>query len=271
MHKSLPGVAEHLDAVARRLVISNIDKGMVNVSLKSLQTRLNAEFDRFVVTRTAVIGSFARDTRLPAAVDPRNDVDVVVIFRERGQKPAHYIAQIRQVLELHYPKASLVQDGDRLFLQGLQGRIELLPGLDSINGVQVPAKDRSGNWMLCNPDDELRELQERDKACGGLVLPLVRLARYWNALNDYPFDSFDLEQRVLRHRFAFSARNLKGYFFDFMRGLHAVAGISPIKAEKLRVMRRTLDEIDQLLLAEKPREATEKIERLLPYPEKLLG
>lgn len=269
MHKSLPGVAEHLDAVAKRVLISPVDKGMVNVSLKSLLVRLGAEFDRFVVTRTALFGSFVRDTRLPAAIDPRTDVDVLVIFRERGQKPEHYLAQIRQVLERHYPKVAIVQNGDRLVLQGLQGRIELVPGLDSINGVQIPGKNAA--WQMCNPDEELRELQEKDKASGGLVLPLVRLVRYWNALNDYPFDSFEIEQRVLRHRFAFSAKSLKGYFFDFMRGLHVVAGISPIKAEKLRAMRRTLDEIDQLLLANQPREALEKIERLLPYPEKLLG
>lgn len=269
MSQHQAGVAEHLEAVAKRIVIGNIDKGMVNVSLKTLLTRLGAEFDRFVVTRTAIAGSFERDTRLPAAIDPRGDVDVLVIFRERGQAPAHYLAQIRQVLELHYPKAAIVPEGERLFLKLLQGRVELIPGLDSINGVQIPG--RNGAWVMCNPEQELRDLQAKDKASGGLVLPVVRLAKYWNAHNGYPFEGFDLEQRIVKHRFAFSAKNLKGYFFDVMRSLHGGLAMPAAQAEKVRVMRRTLDEIDQLLLANKPREALAKIEELLPFPEKLLG
>lgn len=264
------GVADHLEAVAKRLVIPSVDKGLVNVSLKTLTTRLGAEFDRFVVTRTEVIGSFARDTRLPSAVDPRADVDVAVVFRERGQAPAHYLAQIRRVLELHYPKTAIMGAGDRLFLRSLQGTVELLPALDSINGLQVPAPAGGGAWVLCQPDEEARTLQEKDRASGGLVLPLVRLVRYWNAHAGYPFAGFELEQRVLKHRFAFSARHLKGYFFDFMRSLHG-AGLAPAGAEQVRALRRALDEIDRLLLANQPGEALARIEALLPFPEKLLG
>jgi predicted nucleotidyltransferase len=270
MNTHQPGVAEHLEAVAKKAIIGNVDKGLVNVSLKTLMTRLAAEFDRFVVTRTVVFGSFARDTRLPTAMDPKADVDVLVIFRERGQQPAFYLDQIRKVLELHYPKVAITGDGKTLSLQSLQGRVDLVPGFDSINGAQIPAAGGAG-WQVSDPDGAARALKEKDAASGGLLLPLVRLAKYWNALNEYPFAPYELEQRIVNHRFAFSAKNLKAYFFDFMRSLHAGVGVAPAKAERVRVLRRRLDEIDQLLLANKPREAVEKIEALLPYPEKLLG
>lgn len=270
MNKVVPGVAEHLAAVVRRAVVSNVDKGVMNVSLKTLMTRIGAEFDRFVVTRTAVFGSFTRDTLLPAAIDPETDVDVLVVFRERGQKPAVYIEKLRQFAALHYPSSAIISGNGTLHLKLVHARVELVPALEGINGLQIPGKGPLPAWVATDPEAAARELREKNAAHQGLILPLVRLARYWNALNDYPFASFELEQRVVGHRFAFVAKNLKAYFFDFMRSLPAAVTAGSVKAERIRVMRRTLEEIDQLLLGGKPEAALAKMEALLPFPEKLL-
>lgn len=265
-----PGVAEHLAMLAQKAILSNVDKSLVNVPLKTLMTRIGAEFDRYVVTRSEVFGAFARDTRLPTAMDPESDVDVLVVFRERGQAPAHYIAQLREFAELHYPKISISTDGHALYLKLLQARFELVPAHDSIAGVQIPARDGSG-WVRTDPVAALRELQEKDKQHQGLLLPVIRLAKYWNARAGHPIASWELEQRAVAHRFSFTPKNLKAYWFDFMRTLHTPHTMAPAQAERIRQMRRTLDEIDQLTLANKPHEALAKIEALLPLPARLLA
>lgn len=270
MTKAQPGVAEHLAIVARQAIISNVDKGLINVPLKTLMTRIGAEFDRYTVLRSEIFGSFMRDTRLPPAMDPRSDVDLLVIFRERGQAPAHYIRLLQQFAELHYPKSAIVVTPASLTLQFLQGRIELVPGFDSIRGVQIPVAGPVPGWQLTDPAGAAKALADKDKASDGLLLPVIRLAKYWNARNGYLYSGWELEQMVLAHRFAFAAKNLKAYFFDFLRSLVATPALGVAKGEKLRAMRRLLDEIDQLLLAGKLAQAEAKAEELLPFPDGVL-
>lgn len=297
-----PGVAEHLAVLAQKATLSNVDKGLVNVPLKTLMTRIGAEFDRYVVTRSEVFGAFARDTRLPQAMDPESDVDVLVVFRERGHAPAHYIAQLREFAALHYPKISIHCDGQRLYLQLLQARFELIPAHESLSGVQIPVQhpfgaaggtagrgtgvaagastgmasasgivSHSAGWTRTDPAAELRDLQAADKLHQGLLLPVVRLAKYWNARAGHPYPSWDLERRAVAHRFSFVPKNLKAYWFDFMRSLQAPPSMPPAKAERVREMRRTLDGIDQLIAVGKPQEAEARIEAMLPLPVKLLA
>lgn len=261
-------VAEHLAIVARAAVIPAVDKGLINVPLKTLMMRVGAEFDRFTVLRTEVFGSFTRETRLPVAMDPQSDVDVMVIFRERGQKPSAYVQQLQTFAELHYPRAAIVTTPHSLCLQFLQARIELVPAFDSINGVQIPKPGPVPGWQVSDLVGAAKALEEKDKAGEGLILPVIRLAKYWNARNGYPFTGWDLEQRVLVHRFGFAAKSLKAYWFDFMRSLVTMPGVT---GDKTRAMRRSLDEIDRLLLAGKPQEAEEVMEALLPLPESLLA
>lgn len=269
MTTAVPGVAEHLALVAQKAVISNVDKTMVALPLKTLQMRLEAEFDRFVVSRSEVAGAWARDTALPAAMDPDEDIDMLVIFRERGHLPDHYLQQLHQFALLHYPKSAIEFANGVLRLKLLQTRIRLVPAHESLNGMQIPAS--ATTWVRIDPAEAVRQLAEKDRQHEGLVMPALRLAKYWNVRNGRVFGNWELEQKVLAHRFAFVAKNLKAYWFDFMRSLMVDATATPVKAEAVRQMRRDLDELDKLLQAGKTAEAKARIEAMLPIPAKLLG
>lgn len=264
MATSSPGIAEHMSAVAQKAIVSSVDKGVINVSLKTLLTRLTAEFDRFTVVRTGLFGSFTRDTRLPPCMDRQSDVDVLVVFMERGHPPAHYVDKLRKFAELHYPRTAIATTDTTVCIELMHTRFELVPALEGLRGLQIPA--RAGGWQSTEPEELAKALQAKDKSHQELILPLLRLVKYWNALNRHPFDSFELEKRVLSHSFAFSPKNLKAYFFDFMRGLSAGALPGTGKAESARGVRKTLDEVDKLMLAGRPHEALLLIEALLPLP-----
>ncbi|MFZ5529762.1 MAG: SMODS domain-containing nucleotidyltransferase [Pseudomonadota bacterium] len=269
MTTAVPGVAEHLALVAQKAVISNVDKTMAELPIKTLKLRIEAEFDRFVVSRSEVAGAWARDTSLPAAMDPDEDINLLVVFRERGHMPDHYLRQLHEFAQLHYPKSSIEFANGVLRLKLLQGRVRLVPAHESVTGMQIPSS--ATTWVRIEPAEFARQLADKDRQHEGLVLPVLRLAKYWNVRNGRVFSSWELEQKVLAHRFAFVAKNLKAYWFDFMRSLMVDATATPVKAEAVRQMRRDLDELDKLLQADKTAEATARIEAMLPIPAKLLG
>lgn len=264
----VPGVPEHLALVAQKAIISNVDKGMAAMPIKTLMTRIEAEFDRFVVARCEVMGSWERDTSLPAAMDPEEDIDVLVVFRERGHLPEHYLRLLHEFVQLHYPKSAIEFQDGILRLKLLQSRLRLVPAHESLTGMQIPGGGRS--WVRIDPAAELRQLTEKDAQHDGLILPVVRLSKYWNVRNGRVFGTWEMEQKVVNHRFAYAGKNLKAYWFDFMRSLIVDPTASPARAEAVRQMRRDLDELDKLLQGGKAAEAKSRIEQLLPIPSRLL-
>ena len=86
--------------------------------------------------------------------------------------------------------------------------------------VKIPAKasDRE-DWILTDPNGFNNKLSSVNQSNQNLIKPLVRLVKYWNACNDYPFESFDLEQRIVGYHHVFNpfvAHQLKDYFYGFM-------------------------------------------------------
>lgn len=258
-------IADHLTAVAQKATLSTTDKGVIQLSLKNLLTRLRAEFDKYDVPRIELFGAFARDASLPHAMDKESDVDVMLVFSERGPKPAYFVEKLMRVALLHYPRPTIVQNGTTLYIELLHTRFDLVPAQESLRGMQIPVKGGDG-WQLTDPAEDERVLKQKDAQNAGLVLPLLHLAKYWNARNDHPFDAYDLEKRVIAHSFAMAPRNLKAYFFDFMRSLHASPAEGAAKAELLRGLRRTLDEVDRIAQAGDVFEAVARMEAMLPLP-----
>lgn len=267
--KTPPGVGEHLALVAEKAIVPKVDRSMVSFAIKTLVQRLEAEFDRFTLTRAEVAGAWTRETSLPQAMDPNDDIDVLVVFRERGHLVEHYLNLLRHFAELHYPRSAIESEGTVLRIKLLPARVRLVPAHESITGLQIPGYGNS--WIRIDPAAAAQELAAKDKQHEGLLLPVVRLAKYWNVRNGMPFGSWDLEQKALAHRFAFVPKNIKAYWFDFMRSLIVDAATAPAKAETVRQMRRDLDELDRLVQAGKVEEAKARIEAMLPIPAKLLA
>lgn len=261
-------VAEYLNAVAQKAVFPSVDKGMVNVSLNMLTTRLAAEFDKYTVARINVFGAYARDTMLPVSMNPRSDVDVMVVFTDSAKKPQDFLAPLKKFAESHYPKPAIVQGPATINLELRHIRFELIPAIDTVRlgGLHIPSKVALPAWQGTSPDDIEKSLKVKDQAGQGLILPLVRLVKYWNALNQFPFESFDLEKRVIAHSFALTPKNIKAYFFDFMRGLNTGHLPPTGKQECVRALRKTFDEIDQLALSGQQQPAIARMALLLPMP-----
>lgn len=260
----VPGILDHLAQVARRAILSPADKARLGAPLATLLARLAAGFPHDVVTRSEVVGSFARDTCLPAAMDPQADIDVLVIFRDSHHLPAFYLEQLQQFAARHYPMGAVERRNGELHLKLAPAYIKLVPAHESLTGVDVPAPGMG--WRRIDPFVAGSQLREKDRQLDGLLLSLVRLAKYWNARNDYPFASWDLEQRVVTHRYTFVDHNLQACFFELLRSLQPDAGRGAARAATVRDQQRELEAIEKLIQGRHLEAALERVEGMLPIP-----
>lgn len=259
----VPGIVHHLAEVARRAILSPADKARLQVPLDRVLAQLAVEFPRTVVTRCEVVGSFGRDTCLPAAMDPQGDIDVLVLFHDTHHLPAYFLEQLQRFAEYHYPAGAIERRNGELHLRQPPAYLKLVPALGSLTGVQVPGPGMS--WIRIDPFSAREQLRARDAQLDGLGLPLVRLAKYWNACNGYPFASWDLEQRVVSHRFL-GEHNLQACLFELLRALRPDPARGATAAEAVRRCHAELDAIDKLIVGRHFEQALELVEAMLPIP-----
>jgi hypothetical protein len=128
--------------------------------------------------------------------------------------------------------------------------------------------------MSTDPKDLNDKLTRVNAEFQNLIKPLVRIVKYWNAKNNYPFESFDLEQKVIgsvgsSDIFPFlesSSRCLRDHFFHFVDE----ASISYGEVQyKLDAVRRLKDVVQGIKLLEEKNcsdEAEAVIKKFLPLP-----
>jgi hypothetical protein len=68
------------------------------------------------------------------------------------------------------------------------------------NKDQIPS--RTEYWMDTYPSDFNTTLTNANTKYNSIVKPLIRLFKRWNAYNNFPFASFDLEQRIANMNFS---------------------------------------------------------------------
>ena len=72
--------------------------------------------------------------------------------------------------------------------------------------------------MTTNPNDFNATLEAKNKEHKSLIKPTIRLMKYWNARNGFPFESFILEKWICSLNFWFPT-NQKGYLFSVINKL----------------------------------------------------
>jgi hypothetical protein len=118
-----------------------------------------------------------------------------------------------------------------------------------------------------------------------MVKPLIRLLKYWNAYNDYPFESFELEKKIIQNKFLLSnllGYQLQDYLFEFVekldpyslntnKGKEAVMRAQKIVAEGKEIENRAkqsplFSALSVLRRNSASETSEEKIKKLFPLP-----
>lgn len=256
-------------AIARDLTKLNIDR-----SLESLRTKIDSHFSGTILTGKTLkehfaFGSYTRGTMLPRNMDSQSDIDYMVVFNDSDAKPQTYLDRLRRFVEEKYPKSEIFQSSPTIVLELNHIKFELVPAIKTLwDGLQIP--NRSGNrqgWMATEPNEFNERLTEKNKRNDNHIKPLIRVLKYWNARNGYPFESFQLEQKVVDH-ISFSGlllrTNLWNRFADFVEDMDSSWNDPDYKKEAIARATELVKEVKHHISRGDEDQAQRKLQRLLP-------
>ncbi|MEW8333833.1 MAG: nucleotidyltransferase [Candidatus Thiodiazotropha sp.] len=219
-------VNSYLTSLANAAIIRDQEQGSIRRSVATLQARLNHYFEADI-SQQVVFGSYSRGTILPRSMDANSDVDYMVVFTDNSSRPQTYLNRLRRFVGQYYSRSEISQSNPTIVLSLNHIRFELVPAINSwFSSLQIPAKaSEFQDWMDTDPNGFNQELVNANQTHSNLIKPLVRVMKYWNAKSRYPFESYSLEQDVVRHGFGFfgflSSRQLQDYFYDYIEEMDA--------------------------------------------------
>ena len=218
-------INSYLTVLSKTAIVRDQEKASIQLSINTLKKRLTGYFGA-QISDSYVFGSYSRGTILPRNMDLNSDVDYMVVFTDRSFRPQTYLDKLGRFVEQCYSSSEIYQSNPTIVLSMNHIKFEIVPAIHvPFYGLQIPAKASSHqNWLGTNPVGFNGDLVKANKSHNSLIKPLIRITKYWNAQNGYPFESFSLEQSIVEHgfwtRWASGGGQLADYFFDFMEDLN---------------------------------------------------
>ena len=261
-------VRGYLDYIANIACVRDTERAFINTSISCLQNRLNMYF-RESIAEKFVFGSYSRGTILPRRIDQHSDVDYMVVFKESYLRPQSYLDKLRRFVETKYARSEIEQSHPTIQLSLNHIRFELVPAIN-LFGLKIPSKSEGEQvWIDTNPTEFNKKLTEKNQAHRNLIKPLIRCVKFWNASNDYIYESYTLEKKIIDFQFSryefLSPPNLEKYFFEFMNALSLPWSCAEWKYQKLQRTKKILEKIMQCK-GYNPSQAEVELKKLLPYP-----
>jgi predicted nucleotidyltransferase len=276
----------YLKQLADLAIIRDEEKENIQRSISTLRDRLNDHFygqlaDQFI------FGSYARETILPRYMDENSDVDYMVVFNDSSSDPQAYLNRLRIFAEKRYFSSEISQSRPTIILSLGHIKFDLVPAITSLlPEFQIPAKaSEYQKWIATDPHDLKRMAADANKTSNFIAKPLIRILKYWNACNDYPFESFELEKKIIQNKFLFGnllGYQLQDYLFEFVerldpyslntnKGKEAVIRAQKIVAEVKEIENREKQSslFSALSVLRRDSASTtseEKIKKLFPLP-----
>lgn len=262
-------VNSYLRGLADSAVIRHSEKESIARSISTLQTRLNYFFGA-QLSKHMIFGSYTRGTILPRSMDRNSDIDYMIVFDDAIYKPQTYLNKLRQFVETYYSRSEITQSNPTIVLTLQHIKFELVPAINNFwYGLQIPAKKADSNdWIDTAPNDINQTLSSTNQSNNNLIKPMIRLVKYWNACNNYPFASFELEKELAERSYLWvgltSSGQLKDYFFDAIESLTLSWNASQQKQNALERAKRIVREVKSNLEYGLEYSAESEIKKLLP-------
>ena len=111
---------------------------------------------------------------------------------------------------------------------------------------------RFGNWNCPFKTAKLQTVAE----------PLRLKFKYWNAYNDYVYNSYELEQSLVDN-FYFFCSNLKDYFFTAISNLNT-SGLPQYKIDKVQRVKDIVAKIKEYEASNMPISAESEVKKIIP-------
>lgn len=262
-------VNSYMRDLADSAYLRDTQRESINRSIRTLQSRLSTYFVG-ELTEHFIFGSYTRDTILPRSMDEQSDVDYIVVFNSNNFKPQTYLDKLKRFVEFYYSRSEITQSNPTIVLTLNHIKFELVPAINTLfYGLQIPAKRADLNdWISTDPNDINQTLSDTNKDNKNLIKPMIRLVKYWNAKNNYPFASFELEKMLAERSYIIvslmTSGQLKDYFFDAIESLSLDWGAAQYKKDVLNRAKKIVQDTKYNLEQGWVHLAEDEIKKLLP-------
>ncbi|MCF2490762.1 SMODS domain-containing nucleotidyltransferase [Dyadobacter sp. CY347] len=198
-------INSRLQIIASDLFIkyNSDERDYIEDKISNLKANLKDWFGSSI-SEILVFGSYKRDTILPRKFDEHSDVDILVVFSgaEQERTPETYRTRLKKFAEGKYPTSKVLKDHPSIVLEMNKIKFDLVPSRKSgyySTTYEIP--DKSGYWMSTDPIGFNASVTEANTRYLSIVKPIIRLFKRWNANNDYPFTTYDLEKDIAAMNF----------------------------------------------------------------------
>ncbi len=191
---------------ARELVISRDaeERSRIEGSIRRLKLNLKSKLLR-EIKDFIVFGSYTRNTILPRKYDPNSDIDLMVIFNtDNGFKtPDTYRGKLVDSLATAYPNSISEKDFPAVKLELNHIKFDIVPAYTEEYlfrlGKYYYIPDSQNKWRTTIPNDINETLTQKNQSFGNnIIRNTIRLCKHWNAFSGYPFESYLMEEEILR-------------------------------------------------------------------------
>ncbi|EKE02608.1 MAG: hypothetical protein ACD_20C00357G0031 [uncultured bacterium] len=272
-------VSSYLKQIVDNAIIRDDEKESIDRSIEYLQKCLQSHFGTEVNSHFR-FGSHTRGTILPRSMDVNSDIDYMVVFADNSYKPQTYLNKLKQFVEKYYQASQIHQSNPTIVLELNHIKFELVPAIIQhglfYQQLYIPAKVSDLNdWIATDPNAFNNSLTEKNKEHNFLIKPVIRLVKYWNAINNYPFESYDLERWIVNYDFyacdwLFHIPESKKYFLNFMDDLNLSYFAPDWKKHKLETAKTIIQKVRYYEAQAITIMAETEIRKLIPDPNQRL-
>lgn len=173
-----------------------IERQGINTSISTVTTRLKNYFGNDI-KEISVFGSWKRDTALPRYYDQKSDIDILIVFDHQrlNRTPQTYREWLLQFANKKYPTSVSAKSFPTVRIDLKHITLDLVPAIYDWWNYSIPSS--TNQWMITNPTSFNNNVVNQNTNRNGIVKPILRLIKAWNANANYPFSSYDLEQKAL--------------------------------------------------------------------------
>ncbi len=251
-------INSYLIKLAKQLSNSKEARDKIDNSYNYLEGKI-FEFFRDRIQQVQIFGSYERGTELPQSIDLNSDVDILVIFKANDFQPATFLKHLQEFADKIYPRSEVSPDHPAITVRLNHTKFELVPAYWETyyfvsDDLKIPApRNKELKWITTEPNKLKSTLQKKDSDENELMIPLIKLIKYFNTLQGKPFDSFSIEKFAVSS--SYPCENLRDYFFEFIDDLDTFDKSEP----QLKFISELKERRENLLALEK-RNLTDYIE-----------
>lgn len=250
-----------------KLFISHgsVEKTNIDKSVNFIKSNLNNYFGQ-QISEIIVFGSYTRGTIIPRYYDLESDVDIMVVFNTSlysQKQPLTYRNALHGFVNTKYPNSISKKDLPSVMLELTKLKFDLVPAVVYRNflGSTIYIPKTNNDWQTTDPNGFNEQLTASNTKYGSIVKPIIRLLKYWNHKNNYPYDSYRLEQII--SEINFYGENIESGFYYAIDKLPTTWETEATK-QKVKTLRNNKNWILEYLKRDDVTNAKKSFHRIIP-------